>query len=59
MHADIFINDLTLCADSDITVIAPKDFKSVESGMFEINPDKIRRMIDHGYEQGEKYASQK
>lgn len=48
MQDEIFRNDLRYCKDWDIPVIAPKDF--IDVGTFEINPDKIKRMIDDGYE---------
>lgn len=55
MLDEIFRNDLRFCNDWDIPVIAPKDF--IDVGTFEINPDKIKRMIDDGYEAGISYVS--
>lgn len=54
MQDEIFRNDLRHCNEWDIPVICPKDF--IDVGTFEINPDKIKRMIDDGYEQGVRYA---
>lgn len=53
MQDEIFKNDLRYCKDWDIPVIAPKDFIDVST--FEINPDKINKMIDDGYEAAERY----
>lgn len=55
MLDEIFRNDLRYCNDWDIPVIAPEDF--IDVGTFEINPDKIKRMIDQGYEQAVKHVS--
>lgn len=53
MQDEIFKNDLTYCKAFDVPVIAPSDF--IDVGTFEINPDKIKKMIHDGYEAAVRY----